>query len=412
MLNAPSQSLPQVLCAVATGEVLTLPREHVSNGHSDFLRALTELRGRCQREGIAVSCLMFDLDHFQECNERISPTFGDQVLNWFACVLRSHIGANSLVAPHQSDRFVVVLPNVGLRQATEIAESCRQQTRLRSLELQPLSYEITVSAGIVESSSGFVETEQELLKRVRSALTFAKLSGRNRCVTWNDIASARPPVARAATAHNLDEIRHWASRTQERIRVTCSEAVRALVAAAEAKDPWTQEHSLTVMNNAEGIGRQMRLGSGQMATIRAAALLHDVGKIGVPDAILNKPGPLTPAEFEIIKRHPSTGIEIVEHASFLSKERRLILHHHERFDGTGYPSGLKGDAIPFGARLLAVADAVAAMSSPRSYKPAYSLEKVRTELTTGSGKQFDPAIAQAALNWLGETPKEEAASIP
>jgi len=203
---------------------------------------------------------------------------------------------------------------------------------------------------------------------------------------------------------SLEEMSDWMERIRSQLRRACIEATRALVKAVEVKDPFTQAHSRTVSAYAENLGRRLRMEPRMIETLRTASLLHDVGKIGVPDAILAKPGPLTSQEFDIVKRHPQTAIEILRHVSYLSDERPLILHHHERYDGNGYPAGLSGEQIPFGARVLGVADAMDAMFSPRSYKSAFDVHRVRHELREGAGKQFDPRIAEAAVRWLDEEP--------
>jgi HD-GYP domain-containing protein (c-di-GMP phosphodiesterase class II) len=180
------------------------------------------------------------------------------------------------------------------------------------------------------------------------------------------------------------------------------ESTHALAAAADAKDPHTRNHSLRVAAYAEAIGNRMGLGALLMERLHGAALLHDIGKIVVPDAILTKPGPLTHEEFDIVKRHPRAALDILDHVSFLAEERPAILHHHERYDGHGYPGGLAGNRIPVSARILAVADALDAMFSARSYKPAYDMQRVRSELVTGAGRQFDPNVTEAALSWLDD----------
>lgn len=125
-----------------------------------------------------------------------------------------------------------------------------------------------------------------------------------------------------------------------------------------------------------------------------------MGKIGVPDAILTKPGPLTDEEFLVVQRHPRTAMDILGHLPGLRPALPLILHHHERFDGQGYPDGLAGEHIPFGARILAVADSMDAMLSRRSYKDAYSVDRVIDELRAGAGRQFDPIVARAGVEHL------------
>jgi len=191
-------------------------------------------------------------------------------------------------------------------------------------------------------------------------------------------------------------------------RATDVESTRAMVAAVDARDPYTRAHSVSVAAYAVAIGRRMGLSEAAVESLHKAALLHDVGKIGVPDAILTKPGPLTPEEFNVVKRHPEIAIEILGHLSVLADQLPLILHHHERYDGRGYPTGLVGEKIPIGARILAVADALDTMLSQRTYKPAYNVDQVRAELIACSGRQFDHAVVQATLALLDEQPIREA----
>jgi len=200
------------------------------------------------------------------------------------------------------------------------------------------------------------------------------------------------------------DLKAWLARAREHLRRAQLESTHALVAAVDARDSYTRAHSHTVAAYSDAIGRRLELSAATLETLRAAALLHDVGKIGVPDAILTKPGPLTAEEFDVVKRHPLTALEILHDVSFLAEVRPLIRHHHERFDGGGYPDGLSGDAIPIGARILAVADALDTMLSPRIYKEAFSLDRARRELRAGSGSQFDPDVATMALRLLDEDP--------
>jgi len=138
--------------------------------------------------------------------------------------------------------------------------------------------------------------------------------------------------------------------------------------------------------------------------LRCAAMLHNIGKIGIPDAILTKPGRLTDEEFEIIKTHPIIGADILGQTSFLAAEVGIVRHHHERWDGKGYPDGLAGDAIPLGARLINVCDAADCMFNVRSYKEGYNLDKVIGELERNSGTQFDPRLAELMIEFLKTTP--------
>lgn len=184
--------------------------------------------------------------------------------------------------------------------------------------------------------------------------------------------------------------------------------MQALLAAVDAKDTYTRAHSIRVARYADAIARRVRLSPGKLRTLQAAALLHDLGKIGVPDRILTKAGPLDEAELDVIERHPQIALDILSPMRFLTNHRPIVLYHHERYDGEGYPGRLSGETIPLESRILTIADAVDTMFSPRPYKGVFSLGEVRGELLAGAGRQFDPHLAHVALDWL-EEPNNEAA---
>lgn len=175
------------------------------------------------------------------------------------------------------------------------------------------------------------------------------------------------------------------------------ETVHSLVAAIDAKDAYTKGHQERVALLAGILGREMNLPRGEVKVLQQAAILHDIGKIGVPEQILKKNGKLTAEEFKIIKQHPVIGSEIISPVQFLQEVQPVILYHHERYGGDGYPEGLRGKQIPRGARIIAVADAIDAMLSDRSYAPAGSAARVREELRLCAGQQFDPQIVDVAL---------------
>ena len=178
------------------------------------------------------------------------------------------------------------------------------------------------------------------------------------------------------------------------------EAVMSLVTALEAKDPYTQRHSMNVALHVQNLARRLGASPADVESMTTAALLHDIGKIGVPDVILTKHGPMTDEEYDTIKTHVDIGVAILSHTSFLEAEVPLVQHHHEWFNGGGYPRGLAGHDVPFGARVLLVADTIDAMLSPRCYKNALSIERVIGELDRGRGRQFDPDVADAAIAYL------------
>lgn len=180
---------------------------------------------------------------------------------------------------------------------------------------------------------------------------------------------------------------------------TYNGTLEALVLALDARDRETKGHSLRVAAYTMTVARQLEIeeGTAEWIDMQRGALLHDVGKIGVPDHILHKPGPLTPEEWDDMKRHPRIGHEMLRDISFLSGAASIVKAHHERFDGKGYPKGLMGDQIPIGARIFTIADAFDAMTSDRPYRKALTLEMAREEVVKHSGTQFDPQVVQAFL---------------
>jgi HD-GYP domain-containing protein (c-di-GMP phosphodiesterase class II) len=179
-----------------------------------------------------------------------------------------------------------------------------------------------------------------------------------------------------------------------RLKREIHDIICALAAAIDARDPYTFGHSLRVAQMAYRMGGRLKLSSRRLEEIHLAAHLHDVGKIGIPDSVLQKPAGLTGEEFSLIQRHPEIGEDICRGVGIFRRLLPLIRHHHERYDGKGYPDGLSGDDIPFGARLLAVADALDAMLSDRPYRPAMTIEDAKKEILEHAGDQFEPDIVK------------------
>ena len=197
--------------------------------------------------------------------------------------------------------------------------------------------------------------------------------------------------------HKTSYLEEQVSNARNNI-MTCYEGtVKALILTIDAKDRYTYNHSNRVAQLATFIAEAMGVKDKTIKEIEHAASIHDIGKIGIEEHILRKNGHLTPDEYEEIKKHPSIGVRIVQSIPFLEDAVPVILHHHERYDGKGYPSGMKGEDVPLSARIVVVADAVDAMMSSRSYRNALSTDRVMYELSSNSGTQFDPAIVDIIL---------------
>lgn len=187
-----------------------------------------------------------------------------------------------------------------------------------------------------------------------------------------------------------------------RMRKIYLDTIRTLAATIDAKDPYTHGHSERVSRMAIQLAKRLGFAESEIEYLEYAAILHDIGKIGIEDRILGKKDKLTDAEYEKVKEHPVIGANILESIEFLKRSSQTVLHHHERFDGRGYPYGLKGEEIPKPARLLAIIDAYDAMNSDRPYRKKLSAEDILKELEMGTGKQFDPIMVEAFISLLKE----------
>ncbi len=175
------------------------------------------------------------------------------------------------------------------------------------------------------------------------------------------------------------------------------EIIACIAGALDAKDPYTAGHSQRVSDMVLKICKRMSLSDDAAERIHIAAHLHDIGKIGIPDALLNKEGALDDWEWDVIKTHPQIGADILSRSAHLAEMKDIILYHHERFDGLGYPAGLKGEKIPLGARIIAISDTIDAMTSNRVYRRAYSLEHCYMEIAKNLGTMYDPNIGRFVL---------------
>ena len=194
--------------------------------------------------------------------------------------------------------------------------------------------------------------------------------------------------------------------TYDKLEKAYMETVEMLRLTVEAKDTYTKGHSDRVSEYSELIGRNLGLPENDLKTLKIGGLFHDIGKIGIPDSILLKNTKLDDNEYSEIKNHPSIGAHIISNASVFKDIIPIVKHHHERFDGNGYPSKLKGNDIPYLARIASVADAFDAMTSRRSYRDSLDLNIVRQEIINNSGTQFDPDIAKVFLNIIDNNPSE------
>ena len=352
-----------------------------------FDERLKQEIGRHGRYRGIFSLILLDLDHFKDYNDGYGHTSGDKLLKKISRILKKAIRDTDMAFRYGGDEFAIILPQSATNDSLKVAERIREKI---VAEMKSQQIKITASLGLATWPSDGI-TPNELLNASDKALYYAKRTGSNRtCIVSQMLPSTLIPI-------------EFEANTEKETLNT----IYALAATIEARDTYTYGHSRKVSNYAATLAESLNLPSEKVATISTAALLHDIGKVGIPDEILNKQGNLTPEEWELIKSHPKLSATIVGHVSTLTPCLPAILHHHERWDGTGYPSGLKKENIPLEARILAIADAFDAMTSSRSYRDPLSYQEALRRLKLGAGTQFDAELIDAFIPIALATAPEE-----
>ena len=342
---------------------------------------------RAARHYKPLSVAFIDIDRFKPINDTYGHNSGDAVLRQVAGLIADSIRASDTFGRYGGEEFMLILPETTPEDAVALAEELRalvMQEPLRIADGQGLK--VTISLGISGGRGSELQLDM-LVDRADAAMYAAKSLGRNRTYLFREL-DEEAPVRRAPISpeHRAQAtaIGQWASDT----------ATQALASVLAPQPHHRGRPSDMIAALAMGIGLEMGLPREEIERIRIASLLHDLGKIAIPDEILDKPSSLSPTEWQAIGEHPRIGQVILEQASSLREAIPVVLHHHERFNGGGYPHGLRGTEIPLGARIVAVADAYHAMVHDRPYSSALTHEEALDELQRHAGTQFDPEVVE------------------
>lgn len=402
--------------------------------HRFFMDALSVEWKRSTRTGRAFTLLLIDVDRFKSVNDFQGHLEGDLVLKRLGQIFEQGCRSTDVVARYGGDEFVILMPGTDAEQGLRLAHRLRASVLAdRLLQEKKTTASFGLAAFPLHGS-----TPQELIQIADASMYVSKHQGGNAVSTANelDVTEAQQwkrdvleaylgvtlkrlfstgPEAFQDIRQRLEQL--WQSlattgatagisssdsgdrlpETPGALRPPCAaviETITTLALAVDAKDPFTQGHSKKVADHAVLLATELGLAEEEVEAVRLGALLHDVGKVGVPTAILTKNGPLDPAEWEAMKEHARLGDRLLEPLPSVAHVRRMVRHHHEMFDGSGYPDGLAGQDIPLGARIVAIADAYDTITSDRSYNKARPPEEALAELTRCGGAQFDPELVQ------------------
>ncbi len=371
--------------------------------HSYLQERVVEEFSRASRYNYPVSCLFLDIDHFKIVNEEKGYHSGDLLLRECANFLFDNCRVSDLIARYGGAEFAILMPFTGYEEALELAKRVRLAFAAHDFHVNGQVINLSVSVGLASYPVDAMTRRGDLIAFARQALLRSKATGRNRVTQYrhmNHTFGANTPVPQIEESRVLDFQRRL-SEVTELARRGSLEATRTMIQALEAKDRHTAGHAATCAKYARFLAEALGMSVEDAEVTEQAALLHDIGKICVSNEILLKPAKLSFEEYEKMKEHPYLGYKILRPIRFLREEAVCVLHHHEWFNGEGYPSHLKGDAIPLGARIISVVDSYDTIRAAGGrYKKTYFTDEAINELIRYSGTQFDPRVVMVFINVL------------
>ncbi len=339
-----------------------------------FMETLAKETSNLKQQTIAL--IMMNIDMFSIYNDLYGHAEGDSALIIFASTIKSICGAQGQIFRYGEDTFAILLPYSDSKKTYDLAEKIRlRMSNLSMASQSDVLRFVTISSGLCVAPT-LAHDGNELLQKANLALRSAKVSGKNQSVMYHE-----------------ELLEHFATSSDEMNMAT----IYALTAAIDAKDHFTFGHSQRVARYACAIAEELGRSKEDIELIRQASLLHDIGKIGVPEHILTKQTALTEEEYETMKRHVDMSITIIKYLPNFSHVIPAVMGHHERWDGKGYPRKIAGENIAFPARCIGIADAFDAITSDRHYKSFLSIEHALDEIEVNAGTQFDPELAQAFI---------------
>jgi diguanylate cyclase (GGDEF)-like protein/PAS domain S-box-containing protein len=364
-----------------------------------FRERLSSEFERAKRTLSPISVMMLDLDYFKSINDSYGHEFGDKILKQVARLLRSELRSNDVVARWGGEEFAVILPDTNRTDAANVSRKILELFQTRNFGDVHNAIKLKCSIGVVSYPEDPLFSVEEIIDAGEESIYKVKERGGDGLALYGHEIGEQALAEQAMDDRRrfIESVKQKLSFYAVRSERSILEAIYSLAKSIELRDRRTKEHCDRMVEYAEKTAQRLGMNDFEVDNVRRASMLHDIGKLGISDAILLKPGRLTPEEFEVVKKHPVIGADIISVAGFLRDIVPLILSHHERYDGTGYPRGLKGEEIPLGARVIAVVDVYEALTSDRPYHKAMSKEDAIRIIKEGAGTQFDAKIVDVFL---------------
>ena len=423
--------------------------------HRFFMEALSAEWKRATRAGRPFSLVLIDLDRFKFVNDFYGHLEGDLVLRRVGTILEENCRRSDIIARYGGDEFVVLMPETNAEQSRQLAGKLRHWISSDTLLREK---NVTGSFGIA-TFPVHGSTPQELIQVADASMYLSKHQGGNAVSTaehldpdeakrWKrDVLDAylgvtlkrqftTGPEAMEEICNRLDQFMRSLDATEINEATSNGEStsstgpnandasvarivpplvvetLSSLAIAIDGKDSFTRNHSQRVSSHSVALAEALEMNHAEIEEIRLAGLLHDIGKVGIAETILNKNGPLNPDEWDQMKKHVNYGASILEKVKGLDRIKAMVLHHHEFFDGSGYPDALAGEKIPLGARIIAIADAYDTITSDRTYKRARSADEALAEIERCAAAQFEERLVTVFVETMRNAPPLSAEDAP